>query len=139
MRMHIGAAGDDFVAVAIFFFAFTSIIGNYSYAENAMTFLHAGGRLGITLLRLGVLAMVVWGALESVTTVFNAADASMGLMATVNMIAIVLLSGTVAKLTRDYRQQRKAGMKPVFDVADFPELAGKVDTSIWSRPAQPKA
>ena len=55
------------------------------------------------------------------------------------MIAIVLLSGTVAKLTRDYRQQRKAGMKPVFDAAHFPELAGKVDTSIWSRPAQPKA
>lgn len=139
MRTHIGAAGDDFVAIAIFFFAFTSIIGNYSYAENAMTFLRAGGRVGITLLRLAVLAMVVWGALESVTTVFNAADASMGLMATVNMIAIVLLSGTVAKLTRDYRQQRKAGMKPVFDVADFPELAGKVDTSIWSRPAEPKA
>ena len=104
-----------------------------------MTFLRAGGRVGVTLLRLGVLAMVVWGALESVTTVFNAADASMGLMATVNMMAIVLLSGTVAKLTRDYRQQRKAGMKPVFDVAHFPELAGKVDTSIWSRPAQPKA
>ena len=104
-----------------------------------MTFLHAGGRYGITLLRCGVLAMVVWGALESVTTVFNAADASMGLMATVNMIAIVLLSSTVAKLTRDYRQQRKEGKKPVFNMAHFPELAGKVDASIWSRPAEPKA
>ncbi|HEX8882964.1 MAG TPA: alanine/glycine:cation symporter family protein, partial [Noviherbaspirillum sp.] len=119
MRMHIGATGDDFVAIATFFFSFTSIIGNYSYAKNAMTFLRAGGRVGITLLRFGVLAMVVWGALESVTTVFNAADASMGLMATVNMIAIVLLSGTVAKLTRNYRRQRKAGMKPVLDMANF--------------------
>lgn len=136
MRVHIGAAGDDFVAIAIFFFAFTSIIGNYSYAENAMTFLRAGGRVGITLLRLGVLAMVVWGALESVATVFNAADASMGLMATVNIVAIALLSGTVARLTRDYRRQRRAGIKPVFDVADFPELAGKVDASIWSRSIQ---
>jgi AGCS family alanine or glycine:cation symporter len=55
------------------------------------------------------------------------------------MIAIVLLSGTVARLTRDYRRQRKAGMRPVFDMANFPELAGKVDNTIWSRPAEPKA
>jgi AGCS family alanine or glycine:cation symporter len=59
-------------------------------------------------------------------------------MATVNMIAIVLLSGTVAKLTHDYRQQRKAGRKPVFDIGRFPELASKVDKTIWSRPAEPK-
>jgi len=45
----------------------------------------------------------------------------------------------VAKLTRDYRQQRKEGKKPVFNMAHFPELAGKVDASIWSRPAEPKA
>lgn len=136
--MHIGAAWDDFLAVAIAFFAFTSIIGNDSYAENAMTFLHAGGRLGITLLRLGVSTMVVWGALESVTTVVSAADVPMDQMAMVNMIAIVLLSGTVTSLNRDYRQQRAAGMKPVFDIAHLPELASKVDTTIWSRPVGPK-
>nr|WP_283093318.1 alanine:cation symporter family protein [Noviherbaspirillum sp. L7-7A] len=62
----------------------------------------------------------------------------MGLTATVNMIAIVLLSGTVAKLTRNYQRQRKAGMKPVFDMAHFPELAGKVDASIWLGRAEPR-
>lgn len=133
MTVHIGGAGQYFIAIAILFFAFTSIIGNYSYAENAMTFLRVGNRPGLTVLRLGVLAMVVWGAYESVATVFNAADASMGLMATVNLIAIVLLSGTVAKLTKDYRAQRKAGKVPLFHAADYPELAGKIDQTIWNK------
>jgi AGCS family alanine or glycine:cation symporter len=133
MREHIGGAGDYFIAIAILFFAFTSIIGNYAYAENAMVFLGAGGRVGLTLLRLGALVMVVWGAYASVLTVFNAADASMGLMATINIIAIALLSGTVAKLTRDYRNQRKLTRKPVFHAADHPELAEEVDATIWSR------
>lgn len=133
MTVHIGGAGQYFIAVAILFFAFTSIIGNYSYAENAMTFLRLGNNTGLTVLRLAVLAMVVWGAYESLATVFNAADASMGLMATVNLIAIVLLSGTVVKLTRDYASQRKAGQVPTFHAADYPELSGKIDSAIWTR------
>ncbi|MBS3847237.1 alanine/glycine:cation symporter family protein [Devosia sp. J2-20] len=135
MTVHIGGAGQYFIAIAILFFAFTSIIGNYSYAENAMTFLKLSSKPWITALRLGVLAMVVWGAYESVATVFNAADASMGLMATVNLIAIVMLSGTVAKLTKDYAKQRKAGLEPSFHAADYPELAGRIDETIWTRDA----
>ncbi len=69
-----GAAGTYFIAIAIFFFAFTSIIGNYSYAENALTFLGAGNRLGLTIMRCATLVMVVWGAYESIATVFDAAD-----------------------------------------------------------------
>ncbi|CCF19694.1 Amino-acid carrier protein alsT [Pseudorhizobium banfieldiae] len=133
LEEHLGTFGAYFIAIAIFFFAFTSIIGNYSYAENAMTFLGAGTGIGIVILRSAVLLMVVWGAYETVTTVFNAADASMGLMATSNLIAIVLLSGTVAKLTKDYFAQRKAGESPVFHAADYPELAGKIDKTIWTR------
>ncbi|SFD02719.1 alanine or glycine:cation symporter, AGCS family [Bosea sp. CRIB-10] len=130
MTVHIGAAGRYFIAVAIFFFAFTSIIGNYAYAENAMTYLGANGPTGLTILRLGSLAMVIWGAYESVATVFDAADAVMGLMASINLIAIVLLSGTVAKLTADFLAQRKTGT-PRFDAAQYPELAGKIDRQIW--------
>ncbi len=133
MTVHIGGAGQYFIAIAILFFAFTSIIGNYSYAENAMVFLRLASRPGLAVLRLAVLAMVVWGAYESVATVFNAADASMGLMATVNLIAIVLLSGTVVKLTRDYTSQRRAGKEPIFHAADYPELSGKIDQGIWNR------
>ncbi|MEC4723363.1 sodium:alanine symporter family protein [Noviherbaspirillum sp. CPCC 100848] len=133
LREHIGVAGEWFVAVAILLFAFTSIIGNYTYAENAMVFLRLGGRAWISLLRIGALSMVVWGSYESATTVFNAADASMGLMATINIVSIALLSGTVVKLTRDYSTQRKAGRRPEFHLGDYPELAKGVDASIWSR------
>jgi len=132
LSAQVGGFGDDFIAIAILFFAFTSIIGNYSYAENAMTFLGFGGKGPLSVLRVAVLAMVVWGAMQSVATVFNAADASMGLMATINLIAIVLLSGTVAKLTKDYFAQKKEGKVPRFHAANYPELAGHIDEKIWS-------
>ncbi|WBU56899.1 alanine/glycine:cation symporter family protein [Paracoccus sediminicola] len=128
---HFGAWGQIFVGVAIFFFAFTSIIGNYSYAENAIVHL-GGGRGGIIALRVAVLAMVVWGASQAVTTVFNFADASMGLMATINLIAIVLLSGTVAAVTRDYLAKRRVGEEPVFRISQYPNIAPGVNREIWS-------
>ena len=131
MASHIGATGTYFIAIAILFFAFTSIVANYSYAENAMTFLGVGNRAGFTVLRVAALGMVIWGSMQAVSTVFNAADASMGLMATVNLIAIVLLSGTVAKLTRDYLAQRKEGLAPRFKLKDFPELKDKIKNDIW--------
>jgi AGCS family alanine or glycine:cation symporter len=98
-----------------------------------MVYLGIGDRTGLTVLRIGVLIMVVWGALQSVATVFNAADASMGLMATINLIAIVALSGTVVKLTKDYFDQRRAGKDPVFHGRDYPELGDTIEHSIWQR------
>ncbi|WP_157019502.1 alanine/glycine:cation symporter family protein [Mesorhizobium xinjiangense] len=132
LSIHIGAAGRYFVAIAIFFFAFTSIIGNYSYAESAMAFLGAGSRLPLAILRITVMAMVIWGAHESVATVFNTADASMGLMATINLIAILMLSDNVVKLTRDYFDQKRKGLVPTFHADAYPELSGQIDEEIWS-------
>jgi AGCS family alanine or glycine:cation symporter len=131
LDVHIGVAGTYFIAVTILFFAFTSIIGNYSYAESAMAFLGLEGRGPLTLMRTGSLAMVVWGALQSVQTVFDFADAAMGLMASINLVAILLLSGTVVKLTRDYLSQRRMGDEPTFRSANFPELDRSVDREIW--------
>ncbi|MGB6117021.1 MAG: alanine/glycine:cation symporter family protein [Mesorhizobium sp.] len=130
MVTHIGEFGRYFIAIAIFFFAFTSIIGNYAYAENAMVFLKLNNKGTISGLRIAVLLMVVWGAVQTVAVVFNAADAAMGLMATINLVAILLLSGTVAKLTKDYFAQMKNGM-PRFNVSDYPELKGKIQEDIW--------
>lgn len=131
MEVHLGEFGNYFIAIAILFFAFTSIVANYTYAENALVYLKGGNTLGLTILRLAALGMVIWGGYEAVVTVFNAADASMGLMAVINLIAIVLLSGTVIKLTKDYLAQRKEGVVPQFKSADYPELDEKIDSSIW--------
>lgn len=128
---HFGAAGLWFIGLAILFFAFTSIIGNYAYAENAMVYLGFGAT-GILVLRLAVLGMVVWGALQAVGTVFNFADASMGLMATINLVAIVALSGVVTRITRDYVAQRRMGRRPEFHLSAHPQLADRgVDPVIW--------
>ena len=132
MSTHIGAAGPYFIAIAILCFAFTSIIGNYSYAESALTYLGVANRPGLFIMRCAVLLMVLWGAAQSTITVFNTADASMGLMATINLIAIVLMSGTIAKLTQDYFAQKKGGLVPEFDVSQYPELKGKIEDDIWA-------
>lgn len=129
---HFGNTGHYFVAIAMFFFAFTSIIGNYAYAENAIIFLGHGSMGPVMALRAGVLGMVIWGAIQKVQTVFDFADASMGLMATINLIAIVALSGTIAYVTRDYLRQRREGKIPTFHIAEHPEIAPGVNRKIWS-------
>jgi AGCS family alanine or glycine:cation symporter len=134
MSVHIGEAGRYFVATAIFFFAFTSVIGNYAYSEAAMVFLGIDSRMMITGLRIAVVAMVIWGAQQAIAVVFDAADAAMGLMATINLIAILLLSGTVVRLTRDYFAQRRTGT-PRFTLEDHPGVPGEVDHAIWGSAA----
>ncbi|MDX3978504.1 sodium:alanine symporter family protein [Shinella sp.] len=109
----------------------SSIIGNYAYSENAMVFLKLDNKGAIGVLRIAVLLMVIWGAYTTVAVVFNMADAAMGLMASVNLIAILLLSGTVAKLTKDYFEQKKT-REPRFDPGAYPELKGKIEHSIWA-------
>ncbi|AML52270.1 alanine/glycine:cation symporter family protein [Falsihalocynthiibacter arcticus] len=137
LEVHMGPVGGYFVAIAILFFAFTSILGNYSYAENAMTYLKLDSPLPIMILRLSCLSMVIWGATQTVQTVFNFADAAMGMMAVINLTAILMLSGTVYKLTLDYFTQRKAGKSPRFDADKFPELDRGVDARIWSSDESP--
>lgn len=133
MQVHLGSFGKHFIAIAIACFAFTSIIGNYSYAESALVYLKQDTKFKVMLLRIALMFMVFWGAVQSVQTVFNFADVSMGLMAVINLIAIVLLSNIVVKLTRDYFKQRKEGKEPRFDAHDIPEVLNEVDTTIWKR------
>jgi AGCS family alanine or glycine:cation symporter len=138
MESHMGPAGSIFIAVAIFFFAFTSIVGNYSYAENSIFFLKLEQRGGILALRVACLSMVLWGTISKLDIVWNMADAAMGLMATVNLIGIVALSGVVKRVTVDYLQQVKAGKEPVFNPEEHPEIVHGVDHGIWA-PTKPAA
>ncbi|MNP83903.1 Amino-acid carrier protein AlsT [compost metagenome] len=63
--------------------------------------------------------------------VWDAADAAMALMASINLVAIMMLSGVVIKLTRDYDGQLRAGKSPTFHIAQYPELGDGVDHEIW--------
>jgi len=132
LSVHLGDAGRYFIAVAIFCFAFASILGNYTYAENAMNYLGARSRFSLTLLRCFVLATIMWGSVTHVETVFCIADITMGIMGAINLTAILLLSDAVIKVTYDYFHQRKEGAAPEFNLASFPDLRGTVDSNIWS-------
>jgi len=135
MGVHLGVWGAPFVSIAITCFAFTSIAGNYACAEGALVYLRCDGRVGRLLLRLGLLGMTLWGAVVQVTTVFDLADVSMGFMAAINLVAIVLLSGVVVRLARDYLAQRDAGREPDFDPRLLPELADVIEPGVWDAPS----
>lgn len=131
LSSQVGDWGGIFVAVAIFFFAFTSIIANYSYAETNLIFLEHNHKAGLGIFRIVVLGMVMFGALASLPVVWSLADVSMGLMAIVNLVAIILLSGIVIKLVKDYNRQLSEGKVPTFDPNDFPELKSQLEEGIW--------
>lgn len=131
LSSQVGSWGGIFVAVAIFFFAFTSIIANYSYAETNLVFLEHNHKVGLNLFRLVVLGLVGFGAIAPLPVVWALADVSMGLMAIVNLVAILLLSGIVIKLAKDYNRQLKAGKLPTFNADDFPELKSQLEDGIW--------
>lgn len=129
----VGDWGAIFIAIAIFFFAFTSIIANYAYAESNMVFLEKNHTAGLYILRLATLGMVIFGSMAEMPLVWKLADLSMGLMALTNLIAILMLSGIAFKLTKDYNQQRKAGKLPTFDIDAYPEIKKQVEDGIWEK------
>lgn len=129
----VGSWGATFIAIAIFFFAFTSIIANYSYAESNLVFLENNHTAGLLLLRLAALGMVMFGSLAEMPFIWKLADLSMGLMAIINLIAILLLSKIAFKLAKDYNMQRKAGKTPTFNIDDHPELKLQVEEGIWDK------
>lgn len=135
LSQHVGEWGGQFIAIAILLFAFTSVIANYSYGESNVEYL-AGRRrapLAILVYRLAVLSMVMIGSLASLGTIWSFADLSMGMMALINLVAILLLSPVAFALFRDYERQLKAGEEPTFDPGRFPRLADKVDPKAWPR------
>lgn len=113
LSVEIGHAGRVFVAIAIFFFAFSSIIGNYYYGEANIAYI-SKKRWAMSLYRLIVGAMVMFGAVTTLQTVWSLADLTMALMTLCNLVAIVLLGRRVIVLLDDYMRQRRAGKDPVF-------------------------
>lgn len=130
----VGGWGSIFIATAIFFFGFTSIIANYSYAESNLVFLEHNHPAGLMLFRCCTLGMVMFGTLAELPLVWKMADLSMAMMAITNLIAILLLSGVALKLAKDYNHQRSIGRLPTFDISQYPEIQQQVEPGIWDKP-----
>ncbi|WP_112352107.1 alanine/glycine:cation symporter family protein [Shewanella benthica] len=126
----LGGWSAYFISFAILLFCFSSIIANYSYAESNIMFLTKSKKV-LFIFRGAVLAMVMAGSVASLQLVWNFADVSMGLMALVNIAAIVMLSKVAFAVIKDYERQLKAGKTPTFDASQFPEING-IENSEWS-------
>jgi alanine or glycine:cation symporter, AGCS family len=123
MAEHFGGWASIFVAIAIFLFAFSSIIGSYYYGEANIEFVHKS-KAALLAYRVIALGFVMFGAVASLQIVWDFADLAMAVMALTNLIAIGLLGKYAFKALDNYMEQRKQGLDPVFYADDIEGLKG---------------
>ncbi len=121
--------GGPFIAVAIFFFAFTTILGYYYMAETNAAYINRTIRKPfiIVIVKAVFLCTVAFGALKASTFIWTMADIGVGTMAWLNLIAILLLQKPAFQALKDYEMQRRLGINPVF----HPEKLGITNADYW--------
>ena len=125
-----GSFGSGFVAIALFFFAFTTLLAYYYYAETNVAYLfrhtkHWGAVQLIT--RLSLLGMTYFGAVRTASLAWGLGDVGVGLMAWLNIIAILMLTKVGVATLKDFEKQLAEGKDPVFNPADI----GVKNAPIW--------
>jgi len=123
--------GAAFVAIALFFFAFTTIMAYYYMAETNLNYVTGNNpsQLWLNLLRLGVLCIVVFGAYHDAKLAWTLGDIGVGLMAWINVTAILIIQKPAMLALKDYERQRKLGLDPVFD----PQALGIKNADFWHK------
>ena len=125
--------GGTFVAIALFFFTFSTVLAYAFYADSSIAYLFknnangAGYKYGIVFVRLAVIATTFIGSVSSVDVVWNFGSAAVGAMAWFNIIVIVLLTKPGIATLKDYEAQKKMGLDPVF----VPSRCGIKNAEIW--------
>lgn len=131
MSSTLGQFGVIFITISLFLFAFTTLLGNFYYAETGMAYL-----CGMTpskgaqwALRIVAAAVVCIGATMELSMVWDTADVLMGIMAVINVPVIFILLKPVLLCLNDYIGQKKAGKDPVFKAAN---IGLKEKTDFWN-------
>ena len=125
----IGSFGIYYVAIALLFFAYSSIIGNYYYGEANVRYITENKTI-MLVFRLLSGIMVLFGSLASLDLAWSIADICMGLMTICNLIAIVLLGKYAFRLLEDYRMQKRNGVSnPVFTKDKMKDI--EADIECW--------
>lgn len=125
--------GAPFVAIALFFFTFSTVLAYAFYTDSSVAYLFKknaegpGYKYGILLSRLAIVAMTFIGAVGHVDVVWNFGSAAVGAMAWFNIVVIVLLTKPGLATLRDYEDQKKMGIDPVF----IPSRCGIKDAELW--------
>ncbi|WP_067222935.1 alanine/glycine:cation symporter family protein [Stappia indica] len=130
LASHFGEWSRYALTLAILLFAFSSIIYNVYLGENALAAM-TDSKMALNGLRVLILGLVFMGAAApSATAVFFFSDPMMGVLALVNLVAILMLFPTAMRVVNDFRAQLKAGVaRPIFDPAKFPDL--DLDREAW--------
>lgn len=123
---NVGSWGIHFITFSIFAFAFSSLIGNYYYAESNIKFIK-NNKILLNIFRLTCVAAVFFGAQAEFSLIWNIADITMGCMAAVNIVSILLLGKIAVTVLKDYEKQRKMKKDPVFR----PTSLGIKHTECW--------
>jgi alanine or glycine:cation symporter, AGCS family len=121
LNQQVGVWAEHFLTISIFLFAFSSLIGNYYYGETNIEFIREN-KTWLLIYRLAVVAMVIWGSVTQVQVVWDLADLFMGLMAILNLIAILLLGKVAFAVLQNYHQQLKEGKNPSFTSDQIQDL-----------------
>ena len=121
-----GSWSIHIITVAVCMFAFTSIVGNYFYAEANILFI-TKNKTVLTLFRIAAAVMVLVGTMNSMEVAWSLADITMGLEAVINIIAILLLSRIAVDTLKDYEKQKATGLDPVFHESNI----GVNNTEVW--------
>ena len=126
-----GTLGPIFITVAMVLFAFTTLIGNLYYVDNALAFLlgHVPSKRFMVVFRLVAMGLIFLGAGLTLDLVWNLSDVLMGIMVLINIPVIAILSRPAAAALRNYTQQRRAGKNPTFRAAD---IGLKEKTDYWN-------
>jgi AGCS family alanine or glycine:cation symporter len=127
--------GAGFVAIALLFFAFTTIVAYYYMAETNIAYMNRTVHRPwlIHALRLAQMAAVAYGSVRSAQLAWGLGDIGVGLLAWLNIIAILILQRPALIALRDYEQQKKAGLDPVFD----PAKLGIKHAQLWNENKAP--
>ena len=126
-----GGFGPAFIAIAMCFFAFTTLIGNYSYCEGCYEFIinREASKTELIIMRMIGSLLVFVGAIASAGLVWDIADMMQGLMVVTNVPSIIILGGIAFKCLDDYRKQIAQGINPVFKASD---IGIKQETDYWN-------
>lgn len=124
----LGGFGSVFITVALFLFAFTTLIGNFYYAEMGLRYIcdKTPKKMIMNIFRIAAALIVCMGATMDFSVVWDTADVLMGLMALINLPVIVLLAKPALRCMQDYFKQKKSGKNPVFKAKDI-NLETKTD------------
>ena len=130
LRGTLGSFGPIFICISMSLFAFTTLIGNYSYCEGCLRFIlkREPSKALCIGFRLFASLIVFVGAIVQMGFVWDTADLLQGLMVIVNVPVIVILANTAVKALKDYTTQKKAGLDPEFKASSI-DL--KEDTDFW--------